>query len=291
MASAQAVALGRAAARGCWWLRRWRSLALPSRSSGAGSVIERLRDQPTLLESIRATHTLRVAVRADHPQSQPALNALDGYDLAVAGAVADRLGVRLNLAIVPAGDLPMPGPAGAVIAMPSRAIPAATAAQLVVSQPYYRWPVYLTRPLGDRAAPTLAEIAGSRVCVVAGSAGEAWLTGRAAQAGVESVQAPPSGVTVVIRDDDNACLDAIARREADAAVTASLLPGDLTASGGAIVGGGPVAREPAVIVLSAGKGVGQLQATIDGVLQEMRRDGTLRALSLQWFGGEDLTSP
>jgi ABC-type amino acid transport substrate-binding protein len=259
--------------------------------SGVGSFIDRLRAQPTLLETIRTTHTLRVAVRADHPQSQPALSALDGFDLAVAEAVAKRLDARLDVVVVPAGDLPLPESAGTLLGMPSRAIPAADAAQLIETRPYYRWPVYLIVPGTGGGVTATDDLAGSRVCVVPGTAGEAWLAGRSAAAGIESITTPPADVAVVTRLDDRGCLDALDQGQADAAVTARLLPGDLTTAAGAIVGDGPVAREPAGIVVADGKGVGELEDIIDTIIRDMGRDGTLRSLSLQWFGGEDLTAP
>ena len=281
-------------------LRRWGLLAAAvvalllaaAAVAGAGALIERLMGRPTLLEHVSSTGALRVAVRSDHPQVLPAAGVLDGFDLDVARAVADRLGVDLEPVPVTTGQLPVPGPADTVIAMTSRSVPAADAGSVIATRPYYRWPVYVVAS-GDGTAPTLAGLAGAAVCAVRGSAGASWLAGDAGVVGLEEVSRPPAGVTIVLADDDAACLDAIGTGRAAAAVTAWLLPGDLVVLGnGRVVGDGPVAREPAaILVLRDGRGAGELRDRLDAVLEELRRDGTLADLSRRWFGGEDLTGP
>jgi ABC-type amino acid transport substrate-binding protein len=281
-------------------LRRWAMLAVAATLvvatvavSGVGSALLRFLDQPTLIQQIETSGTLRVLVRADHPQVQPTAGALDGFDIAVAAAVADRLGVVSEPVVSETDQLPIPGVGGTVIAMPSRAIPPNVAAGLITTLPYYRWPVYVAVRAGADDATTLDDLVGRRICVVRESAGVAWLTSASAAAGIEAVSPPPRGAVAVVEASDAACLDALARSAVDAVVTAHLLPGDLAATGVAReLASGPVAREPAAILVTReGPDANGLRERIDSILDDLRRDGTLAGLSRRWFGGEDLTRP
>ena len=174
--------------------------------------------------------------------------------------------------------------------MPSRSLPIAALDGIVSTDPYYRWPVLVAVSV-DAPETSLADLEGSTICAVSGSAGSEWLASRGEAAGLE-VAVPPVTTEVVAEESDTACLEELAAGRVRAIVTARLLEGDLVTAGMRQLGDGPVALEPApILVRSEARGAGPLAERIDLILDDLRRDGTLRTISQRWFGGEDLTTP
>jgi ABC-type amino acid transport substrate-binding protein len=249
--------------------------------TGVGSAVIRLIATPTMLDAIRADGALRVAIRPDTPQVTA--GSLAGFDVDVAQAIADRLGVALEAVVLPAAAMQQGG--DWVLAMPSRAV---TGDGVIRTSAYYRWPVLVLARL-DASPGTLGELASTGVCVAEGTAAEAWARGAAVADGLDTVRMPPAW-TVLVAADERTCLDELRAGRVDAAITARTLPGDLATTADLEVVGGPVAFEPAPVIVADSRGAGDLKAAVEAALDEMRRDGTLAALSRKWFGGEDLTA-
>jgi ABC-type amino acid transport substrate-binding protein len=250
-------------------------IAVVANLATIGATIQRLVDRPSLMDAIRASGSLRVAIRPDDPQILAAGGTLSGFDVDVADAVAARLGLRVERIIQPIDQMLAEDEPTWHIALPSRALSPAEAARYAVSDPYYRWPAYV---LVRRSGP--ADLAGAAVCVVAGSIGERWAAERGDVAAVRA------------RADDDACMADLRAGRVDAMVTDVTLPMDVANDPDlAVLGEGPVAVDPRPILVPRGAAdAAELVDAIDATLDQLRADGTLTALSEQRFGGEDLTT-
>jgi ABC-type amino acid transport substrate-binding protein len=162
------------------------------------------------------------------------------------------------------------------VALPSTRVGADLADRWAASEAYYHWPISVVVP-SDSELRSLDALAGLPVCVVAGTTGEAWLTGR-------------PDVIPLARPDDEQCLDALATGTAVAAVTADLGPADIEVRGDIRALGPPVTSEPRSVLVDRQAGdPTALIHEIDRAIQSARDDGTLTDLSRRYFGGYDLT--
>jgi cystine transport system substrate-binding protein len=253
----------------------------------AGRFLNRSIDQPpTLMNEIHGTGRIRIAIRPDHPQfgvpGQPAA----GFDADVARALGEHLGVRTELVFLDASSiLSAPADAQWDVALPSVARWQVDTSRFLVGVPYYFWPHRLV--VADTStAIGVADLAGDRVCAVAGDAGESWLRGR-----YGGVAASPLPLRVITRARDEECLSALSAGDAVAVVTARLSDADLQVRSGIKVIGGPDPEPRAAIVLTTRKGAPEAVSALDAALGTMRADGTLTRLSENRFGGADLSVP
>ncbi|MDQ3880133.1 MAG: transporter substrate-binding domain-containing protein [Chloroflexota bacterium] len=249
-------------------------------------AVSQVGDASDLLSSVHNAGALRVAVRPDFPQATT--GSLGGFDVDVATELAERLNVDLHLVTI-APDQMRSSAARWDIAMPSSAVVAADPA-FAATDPYYGYPISL---LVETSSPATAveELANTRICVIAGSAGEAWLLGRYTAGSVTGVVDPPGRPSPQVEHTDEACLDALAAGTVDAFVTQRLGPADIAVLRSARALGGPVLTEPRTIVATRdGTNPTALLTEIDRVLAEMRADGTLADISRNRFGGRDLTT-
>jgi ABC-type amino acid transport substrate-binding protein len=247
------------------------------------------RPSADLLGRVRASGVLRVAVRPDYPQATSA--ALGGFDIDVATAIASRLGYRVQIVPTPVGDMAAAGSSGAWdLAMPSSVLAAASPA-FATSQPYYHFPILLIVPR-ESAARAAADLAGTRICVVAESAGAAWLSSLYDGPSSTTPVPPPAGAQAHTSDSDQACIDALVEGDVDAIVTSTLTEADLASRPSLGRVGTAVLTEPRTIVAARnGPDPTGLLAEVDRVLVGMRTDGLLADLSRSRFGGQDLTAP
>jgi polar amino acid transport system substrate-binding protein len=278
---------------GRYWLLLAATLGLLvalSASFAAGSLIQRRDARLTVAEMLDASGALRIAVRPDDPQVIAPGGALRGFDVDVAEAVADRLGVRAELVILTLDEILGPTGASWQVALPSRSLRGSNDDVYVATDPYYEWPIYVLvqSHSGDDAA--MDTLAGATVCAVAGSPGEDWL-----EPGIEgpslSVSVAAPSVEVRSLSSDAACLADLAAGNSSAMVSNALLASDIsTRADVRILGGTSVAVEPRSMLVS--RSVPEADAladVLDEVVEELRADGTLRELANRWFGGEDLT--
>ena len=263
--------------------------------SGLAGALMRQRVVPPagLLDRVRETGVMRVAVRPDAPQVRVPGGTFGGFDVDVAQELERRLGFRAELEITSADD--MLGPVSGNswdIAMPSALLPIGAGTRMAATSPYYRWPVYVLVPAAS-TAPVIASLDSRTVCVVAGSAGEAWLIGSSGgRPGIAAPQSPPQRTTLHRMNDDEACLADIASGGSDALVTSTLSRADLSTRPGArILTDAPVFSEGRSIVALRSADPASLIDLLDTTLAAMRADGTVTTLSGRRFGGEDLSEP
>jgi ABC-type amino acid transport substrate-binding protein len=243
----------------------------------------------SLLEMVRREGMLTVVVSEGRPQARSPVGSLGGFDIDVAGLLAERLGLEADITAV--GD----GPSGITVdwevALPAKGLDRALADRFPVSVPISWWPVRVMVPIG---APFegLGELAGTSICVVANSTGEAWLTEPGSVRSATPIVQPPAAAMPVIAPDDDACLDALAAGSVSAAVTASIDPAGLATRGDIRAIGGPVLTEERGALVNPATGdPAALLAAIDTAIEAARADGSLADLARARFGGLDLSAP
>jgi ABC-type amino acid transport substrate-binding protein len=294
--SAPSVAVGTAARRSnrprwVWLVAAALLLTLLFANLAAiGSLVERTIQGPTVMDTIRSTGFVRLAVRPDDAQVVGSNGALQGFDIDVAEAVARRLGARPELVVLAADEMLTQDRGSWQIALPGFSPPASAVGGDLLTSPYYHWPIYVVSKVD--VVGTVPDLVGGTVCVVAGSIGEAWLD-PTIEDGVLTVRQPaPAAITIRSMADDDACLRDILDGGSTAMVTDRLLIPDLaTIAGVQLVGTGAVASEPRVMVIPTDKrGALAFQHAVEAALAEMRADGTLAQMSRRRFGAEDLTT-
>jgi ABC-type amino acid transport substrate-binding protein len=261
---------------------------------GAGLWLASSRVQPDTAASappgdalarLFGTGKVRVAVTDGPPQTTSSGGAYIGFDIDVARAVADKLGLRADVTAVPSTVLAASAPTSWDLALPGRA-PVDGQARTV---PYYAWPSWVAVPI-DAPVSDIAGLAGARICAIEGSAGAAWLAGQRAD-GV-SAEAPPPAVEVVEGTSDEDCAQAIGAGRADALVTDALLDDELGPRGLRAVTASPTLVETRSILIGEGAGSGDvtsLVAAVEGAIADLRAEGRLTDISRAAFGGRDLT--
>lgn len=258
----------------------------------AGSLIERQMRQAVLLDLLREGGTIAVAVRPDDPQVIVPGGALGGFDIDVARALGDRLGLRAEIRVTPVDEMLSADSQAWDVAMLSTSLPGAAAARFSPTEAYYYWPFYVLVPSSSTASE-VADLAGQTICVVAGSAGEAWLVGSATDPQPGRGSSAPANPVSLALEDDSACLAALEAGNAAAAVSATLAESDLPSRPHyRVVGESPAGWEGRTIVVNAeGGDPASLVAVLNEAIAALRADGTLRALSQSRFGGQDLSVP
>jgi ABC-type amino acid transport substrate-binding protein len=240
--------------------------------------------EPDLLARLREQASVRIAVTDGHPQTTAAGGAVIGFDVDVARALADELGLRGDLRVVSTEDI-LAGDAAWDIALPSSGLPAA--AGLHPGPAYYEWPSWLV-VLEGSAVQVPADLEGQVVCGITGTTSLAWLEGDLGANG--ATIEPPSGATALERASDEECIDALRAGDAGAAVTAELLDDELAGLGVRGVLDEPVVVDPrGVLVRGTDSDVVTLIEALEVAMDEMRASGLLAAASRSAFGGRDLT--
>jgi len=263
-------------------------LALAAGGLLVGSALHLVRLPVSVLETIRSDGAIRVAVRPDSPQVMKSSGGIDGFDVEFAGYAADWLGVDAHL--VPTTIEAMLDTQGDwQLGLPSQALTQAEADRFAVTDAYYAWPIYLVTLRSSDATYDGAVNAGP-LCAAEGSAAEAWLRGDGSPL-LKIVQQPPASAAVHLLPDDAACLEEVRKGTSAAFVTSQMLPRDFVSSPDLrLLDEAPVAFERrAAIVPRAIAGDAELVDELNSIIRAARSDGSLAALSRQWFGGEDLT--
>jgi polar amino acid transport system substrate-binding protein len=241
----------------------------------------------TRLADIQARGVIRIAVRPDRPQVTAPGGARSGFDVDVATEIGRRLGLRVELDFTPADEM-LARRGEWDIALPSSAVePTAYA----TTTPYYYWPVQFIVPAGSTAARP-DDLAGSTICVVTGSGGEAWLDGRFRGTSVTPMAVPPTPSAVHRLATDEECAADVTAGASGALITAGWSDADLAARPALKGVSGSILTEARPVIAAGGQGDPDgLIAEIDRILVTMRTDGTLADFSRSRFGGLDLSQP
>jgi len=253
-------------------------------------------DGDDLLAAIQEAGVLRVSTDPNYaPQSflDPD-GSYEGFDIDVATEIAERLGVEVRFE-TPTFDAVVAGgwQGRWDISVGSVTVTEERQEVLGFSQPYYYTPAQLAAP--EASGITDVEgFAGSAICVGSSTTYQFWLEGTLALVDAPAPADPPDGATASPLETDQLCAQAIAsgRTEFDGWLSSSTtVQAAMDADTPIVTVGDPVFFEPlAAAVDLNGPAHDELLAELDRIVGEMHDDGTLTALSEQWFDGLDLTT-
>ena len=212
-------------------------------------------------------------------------NELDGFDIDVARAFAEKLGVKLRLE-TPGWDTIIGGHwAGRWDVAITSSTPTEERAK-VVNFPvnYYSVPAVLVVHKDETAIKSPADLTGKRVGVGSGSSYEAYLSKKFSIPGQPAISFPFGDVQAVAGDEtvnfQNLSLGAGVRLDA---IVSSLgtAQGYTGPEGKLKVLGEPLFAEPNAVVTD--KGDAEWDAEVKRIITELKNDGTLARISEKWF--------
>jgi polar amino acid transport system substrate-binding protein len=162
------------------------------------------------------------------------------------------------------------------------------------STPYYYTPAVIA-VRADSGFTSLSDLDGQALCVGAATTYDQWLNNDIAGLGLpqSSIYATPPSVTVVPLETDQECAQAIAagRKDFVGYVTSETVVNANIAAGFPVVKlGSAVYSEDLATAVDRGASLptDTFMAEVNRIINQMHNDGTLSALSINWFG-EDLT--
>jgi ABC-type amino acid transport substrate-binding protein len=253
-------------------------------SGAVGSWVARFvgpREPANLLEQVRATSVLRVAITPPPSGTTTMTPAIAGFDEAVAHELAARLGVRVEV-VRPAS---LSQSTAWAVALPTAPAWSIDQDAFESTRPFYAWPRQVL-VASTSTARSLADVEGQAICAVAGDGGQHWLLGSFGPGAQNYRTTPPIVSTLIVRDDDEACLAELATGRVAAIVSAALSPSDIVARSD-LHSVFELPREPRAIVVSRqGSDPGPLRAVIEQILDQMDRDGTTLGLTTTSFGAD-----
>ena len=249
------------------------------------------------LAAICEAGVIKVSTDPEYPPQSfldPETNELDGFDVDVAKEIAERLGVEAQFE-TPTFDAVVAGSwagrwdmsVGSVTITPERA------EVLDFTQAYYYTPAQMAA-LSSSGFTSLDDFAGTTVCVGAGTTYFFWLNGELTlpeEAG--EMAEPPADVTATTLETDTDCAEAWQAGRTDFEGWLTAYPTALGIQEGGLeidLVGDPVFFEPLAVAFDKGvENNDSLVEAVDAIIGEMHEDGTLTALSEEWYEGTDYT--
>jgi polar amino acid transport system substrate-binding protein len=212
---------------------------------------------------------------------------LDGFDVELARALGERLGVQVQfyptLSFDGLYDALTAGQVDVVIS--ALVVDMGRSADFVYSAPYFDAGQVLVVGPGGAEVNEMQDLQGRALAVELGSDGDS-----VARRWARRLE----GLAILHTDSAQAALEAVSAGQVDAALTdratalMALKSGRRTAlrdegrTASLYISGEPVTGEQYAVV--ALKGSDQLMRALDDALEDMRRDGTLRELEGKWLG-------
>lgn len=253
------------------------ALAALATTAHAGEVLDRVKQKGEVVNAIVNDYPPFAFINDK--------NVLDGFDVDVARAFADKLGVKLRLE-TPGWETIISGRwAGRWDIAITSSTPTEDRAK-VVSFPvnYYSVPAVLVVNKDEQAIKSAADLTGKRVGVGTGSSYEAYINRAFSIPGQSAISFPFSEVQAVPNDEtvnfQNLALGPGVRLDA---IVASLgtAQGQIEATGKLKLAGEPLFAEPNAVVTD--KGDPEWDAEVKRVITELKDDGTLAKISEKWF--------
>jgi len=270
------------------------TLALAACASGGGGG--------DLLSDIQERGVLRVSTDPNYePQSfLDADGNFTGFDVDVAREIAERLGVEAEF-VTPDWDVITAGNWAGQWDISVGSMTVTTARQEVLdfaSPAYYYTPAQFAAADGS-GIDTLDDINGQVVCLAVSTTYETWINGAKDELGLpeESFYAePPTDVTVIPLPTDAECPQSIqaGRQDFQVFLTSNTVVEAAIAAGVPVHRvGSPVFSENLAAAFDKNGSLDNASAVqrVGEIIQEMHDDGTLRELSMKWFGSDLTAAP
>ena len=273
----------------------------------ADDLLAQVLDRGTIVVSTDPNYAPQSVLKADGVRTEGTACAadqltageLEGFDIDVAVAVGERLGVETCFA-TPVWDAITAGNWGGQwdISVGSMTITTARQEILNFTTPYYYTPAQFAAS-ADSGITTLGDLNNQAICVGSATTYESWLNGDMEGLGLpaSSIYAQaPTGITVVALETDQECAQAIAAGRTDFAVyltSGTVVDQNIASEVPVIKVGSPVFSEDLSVSIDKAHTLdpSTLVSRVDAIVQEMHTDGTLSELSMKWFGADLSQAP
>lgn len=241
-----------------------------------------------LVSEIERRGAIRVALDGGPPQVFLPTGGYQGFDTDLARAMADRLGVRLDLVIVPRAEILSADSHGgwdvAISSIP-RSAPLGPSARTTAPYAEVRGAIAVR---ADDAATTPDDLAGTTLCVVDGSVAAAWGAGTLDPGSVAAVIPVPRLVRLTMRATAEECLTDLQDGTARGIVLDRRA--DLTGRPGLrFLSAAPYTAQLVAIIDARADGNATLITRLNNIFEALAADGTIRDISQRRLAGEDAT--
>ena len=255
--------------------------AAASASPIAGGLLDKVLKAGKLVVSTDPNYAPQSAQKPD--------GTFEGFDIDVATEIAKRLGVTVDWATPDWAIITAGGWGGRWDAsVGSMTVTSERQKVLDFSDPYYYTPAQMAASTAS-GITTIDGFAGKTVCVGESTTYLDWLSGKKLDFGTLSpTTTPPAGVKVTTQKTDAQCpqLWASGRNDFEGFLSSSTTVDAAIKAGMPMVKvGDPVYAEPLAVALDkGGPDPSDFVTAVNGILTDMRSDGTLKGFSEKWFG-------
>jgi polar amino acid transport system substrate-binding protein len=219
----------------------------------------------------------------------------EGFDIDVGNEIAKRLGVEIAYE-TPDWNLITAGSWSGRwdFSVGSMTITTPREEVLAFSNPYYYTPAQMAASTAS-GITTLEGLAGKTICVGEATTYFEWLTGTLDLGSYTPTAGPPEGSQATTLSTDRLCADTwkAGRTDFEGWLTSSTTIQSAIDEGLPLVEvGDPVFYEPLGVAFDkSGPDPASMVEKVNKILDEMRADGTLKALSEKWFGLDLTVAP
>jgi polar amino acid transport system substrate-binding protein len=246
-----------------------------------------------LLAQVCSEGVIRVSTDPAYPPQSslnPETGEYEGFDIDVATAIADQLGVQIEWETpkweaITAGNWQGRWD----MSVGSMTVTAERAEVLDFTPAYYFTPASVAVPEGSDIT-SVDGLSGKTIGVCSGCTYDFFLQGTLDIPGF-TFPPPPSGVSVKGFDTDSTAIQALESGQVDAVMSATpTLQSAIDKGRPMQLLGEPLFFEPLSVAFDKSSELDQtaLVEAVSGIVEEMHSDGTLTDLSMEWFG-QDLT--
>jgi len=248
-----------------------------------------------LLAKVKAADKIVMSTDPEYPPQSSLADdgSYEGFDIDVGTEIAKRLGVEIAFE-TPSWEAITAGSWSGRWDFSVGSMTITTDREKVISftSPYYYTPAQLA-VLPDSGITSLDGLAGKVICVGEGTTYLQWLDGTLDFGTATPQTKPPAGATATTLKSDRNCAESwqAGRRDFDGWLSSiTTVQGAIDEGLPVMKLGDPVYNEPLAVAFDKGGPSPTTMVTeVNKILDAMRSDGTLKSLSVEWFG-EDLTT-
>ena len=250
-----------------------------------------------LLDKVLKAGLIKMSTDPQYPPQSEITSdgTYEGFDIDVGNEIAKRLGVDIAFE-TPDWDLLTAGSWGARwdFSVGSMTITTPREKVLAFSNPYYFTPAQMAASTAS-GITTLEGLAGKTICVGEATTYFEWMEGSLDLGTYTPTARPPEGSTVTTLKTDRNCASTwkAGRKDFEGWLSSVTTVDDAIADGLPLVAvGDPVFSEPLGVAFDkSGPDPTDMVLRVNGILDEMRADGTLKGLSEKWFGADLTVDP
>jgi polar amino acid transport system substrate-binding protein len=252
-------------------------------------------DTDTLLGKVEAAGKIVMSTDPQYPpQSELAADGTyQGFDIDVGTEIAKRLGVDIEFT-TPDWNIITAGSWGGRwdFSVGSMTITTPREEVLAFSKPYYYTPAQIAVSTAS-GITSLDGLAGKTICVGEATTYFDWMSGTLDLGSYTPEAKPPEGSKATTLSTDRLCAETwkAGRTDFEGWLSSSTTVQSAVDEGLPLVAvGDPVFYEPLGVAFDkSGPDPKSMVEKVNGILDEMRKDGTLKGFSEKWFNGIDLT--